>query len=434
MSATRKTKRDFPARASMPRREFLKQSVAAAGVIGGTLTVGACSRVGTAMSVAPARVPGANERISIGIIGAGGRGQALMGEINQLAKDHNVEITAVCDVWKVNLNHTAAAVEKHYGKAPRKFTRFGDLLALDDIHAVVIATPDFAHTPILIEALKAGKDAYVEKPMSLQIANANKALDLARAAKRVVQVGTQRRSDGLHMAAAKTIATGVLGQISRVSASVDFNHPRWARNYADCKEADVDWDAYLFNRPKRPFDPKLLRRWHLYKTCTNGLSGLWMSHYVDALHMIMGVQYPASAVAHGGTYVWKEDREHCDVFHALFDYPEGFLFDWGMSLANSAGTHFSVHGTLGTLDLQTWTLSGAGGAGDKKIQESTKIEREPGESHMGNWLECLRTRRRPNADIQFGHQHAVATIMAAAALHSGQRQVYDPQTRKMHAG
>ena len=141
--------------------------------------------------------------------------------------------------------------------------------------------------------LEAGKDVYVEKPMSIDLEPANKALDLARAGDRVVQAGTQRRSDGQHIAAAKLVATGILGRISRVTAEVDFNEPRWARGYGDCKQADVDWDAYLFNRPKTPFDPRLLRRWHLYKLCTNGLSGLWMSHYADAVHMIVGAKYPA---------------------------------------------------------------------------------------------------------------------------------------------
>ena len=227
----------------------------------------------------------------------------------------------------------------------------------------------------------------------------------------------------------------MLGTISRVSASQDVNHARWARSYDDCKERDVDWDAYLFNREKVPFDPKLLRRWHLYKMCTNGLSGLWMAHYVDAVNMLLGTTYPASAVAHGGIYVWKDGREHADTFHALIEYPEGFLMDWGMGLGNARGTHFTIHGTKATLDAEAWTILSERHAGEKTAgPESRKIASEPNESHMGNWLECLRTRRRPNADIECGHQHAVATIMAAAAHETGRRHVYDPKTREMRAG
>ena len=153
------------------------------------------------------------------------------------------------------------------------------MLTRDDIDAVVIATP--VRAPIMLEALKAGKDVYVEKHMSIELDMANEAVDLARAKERVVQVGTQRRSEGRWRAAQEFLGVQGLGTLTRVSSSVCFNHPRWARDVSDCKAEDVDWDAYLFNREKVPFDPNLIRRWHLYKMCTNGLAGLWMVHLVD---------------------------------------------------------------------------------------------------------------------------------------------------------
>ncbi|MBI5799152.1 MAG: Gfo/Idh/MocA family oxidoreductase [Verrucomicrobia bacterium] len=404
--------------APLARRQFLQRSSAA-----------------TAAAVAApwlSRAAGANERINIGIIGTGGRNGALMGEILNLAAKHNVQVTAVCDVWKKNLHAAAARVQQKAGETPREFTRFQELLALKEVDAVVIATPDFAHGPMLVAALKAGKDVYIEKPMSIELAPANEALDLARTHKRVVQAGTQYRSDGKHRAAAKLLATGVLGQISRISVEMNFNQARWIRDFADCKEADVDWDAFLMGLPQRPFDARLLRQWQLFRFTSNGISGLWMSHYSDIVHLIMNAKYPADVVAHGGTYVWKDGREHTDTFHALLNYPEGFLFSWGMALGNSAGTHFSVHGTKGTMDMHKWIYSSEGGTGDK-IPE-TKLEPEPGPTHMENWLQCLRTRQRPNADIQFGHQHAVATMMAAAALETGRRQKWDAAKREIVAG
>jgi len=379
------------------------------------------------------RVHGANERISLGVIGCGGRGSALLAEVLGLAKSHGVEVVALCDVWKPNIERAADAVAEASGRAPQKTTRFGDLLDLQGIDAVIIATPDFGHTPILIEALQADKDAYVEKPMSLEVPLASRALDLARSRSRVVQAGTQRRSEGAFLAAAKVLAEGTIGKVTRFTVSVNFNEPRWARAFDDCKEADVDWDAYLFNRPKRPFDPKLLRRWQLYKDCTNGLSGLWMSHYADLVSFLTSASYPSSAVSHGGIYLWKDGREHTDVFHTLIEYPEGFLFDWAMSLTNSAGNHFRVHGTLGTMDLDAMTVSPVGARPGEGAKEM-KIAPERNRSHMGNWLECIRSRARPAADIQFGHQHAVATILAAKALESGRRQRYDPKTRSIEEG
>ncbi len=376
---------------------------------------------------------GANDRISVGLIGTGDRCGSHIAELGKLRESSNVEVTAVCDVWKPNREKAAAGVEKLFGKKPFQTSRFGELLARQDVQAVVIATPDFSHTPIMIEALKAGKDVYVEKPMAQTVEEANEALDLARTNERVVQVGTQRRSEGCWKAARKLLSTGALGTVSRVSAANNFNHPRWARKYDNCTEEDVDWAAYLFNRPMVPFDPKLLRRWHLYRMCTNGISGLWMTHLIDACHNVMNASYPNSAVALGGVYVWKDGREHTDTFHALLDYPEGFLFNWGMGLGNASGTHYTLHGLYGTIDMEKKTYSGEGGEEGKEITAGA-LEAIPDENHMANWLDCIRSRQRPNGDIEFGHQHSVATIMAAAALESGQRMRYDREQRRIYPG
>jgi len=406
------------------RRQFLQRGIASGAAAGAAASLVARQAHG--------RVEGAGDRLSIGIIGCGGRAGALMGQIQAAAAEQNCQITAVCDVWKPNLEQAAAKVKGWFGREPRKFTRFNDVLALGDVDAVVVATPDFGHCPIMIAALEAGKDVYCEKPMALEVENANRALDLARANDRVVQVGTQRRSEGRWPAAGAAIAAGTLGKLSRVSVGNFFNQARWARSYDNCKQPDVDWDAYLFNRPKVAFDPRLLRRWHLFKMCTNGISGLWMVHHIDSIHMLTGSTYPNSAVAHGGTYIWKEDREHCDTFHALLDYPEEFLVSWAMGLGNESGTHFTVHGTEGTLDVNTWTVSPDGPKAGKT--PDVKIEGKPNQDHMVNWLECIRSRRRPNADIEYGHQHAVASIMAAKAQETGLRHTYDRKSRTISAG
>ena len=424
--------------------------------------LGAASAGAAAMGALGARsVLGANEKLSVGAVGVGGRGSSLMKGLANVAKKQNVEITAICDVWKPSRDRAAKAVKNWFGKEPRQFSRFQELIALDDLDAVLIATPDYAHTPVMIAALEANKDVYVEKPMSLEIPLANKALDLARAKKRVVQVGTQRRSEGRWHAAHKELATGVLGNITLVdSANFFAPHARWARSFSSCKQADVDWDAFLFNRPKRPFDPKLLRRWHLYKEFTNGLSGLWMAHLVDALHMVMGATYPRSAVSGGGTYQWRDGREHSDLFRTMIDYPpgplspNGFMYTWCMCINNGAGTHYTIHGTEGTVDMYGTltrneklfdangkavtkkvaipglTMTRMGGVSKSKVKDK-QLPGGANQDHMDNWLTCLRTREKPNADIQYGHQHAVATILAAAALHQGRRMVYDADKREM---
>jgi len=393
------------------RRHFLKQT-----------SLGAA-----ALSLSPfvlRGAPGANDRISIGMIGTGDRAQAHVSDLLKNAKNHNIQVTAICDVWKKNRESTAAKIKKASGNEPRTFTKFQELLALNDVDAVVIATPDFGHTPIMLEALAVGKDVYVEKPMSLDLDLANKALALARAKERVVQVGTQRRSDGKHIAAAKEVASGALGKLSRISVAVHFNHARWARAYEDCKEADVDWPAFLMGKGTMPFDAKLLRRWQLYRYCTNGISGLWLPHYADLICFFSGAKYPSRAVSLGGNFIWKDGREHADTFQTILEYPEGFLFDFTMDLGNANGSRFLLHGTRGTLDVDNWTITPEGGTKSSKPEPKT-IAALPATGHMENWLECIRSRKLPAADIQIGQQQTVAVVMSALASETGVRQQFD---------
>lgn len=402
---------------NMSRRKFLAASAVSAGV-------GVCFQHAGGS---------ANDRISIGIVGAGERGSALLEEIAGLRESHNVTVTGVCDVWKTPLNRGAEYVQAHFGAAPYTTTRFGELLVRDDIDAIVIATPDFAHAPILIEAIKSHKDVYVEKPMAMEINEATEAVALAESHKSVVQVGTQWRSVGLFKAAQAYLKKQELGHISRISAAMSFNSPRWprVRDLSRCRREDVDWQAYLFNRPMQDFDPKLLCHWHLYRMFTTGLPGLWMSHFVDMVNMLTGASYPSSAVALGGNYVWKDGRETTDVFHALLDYPEGFLFDWVMSLTNAYSNYFNFYGRYGTLRLlPEYAYSGEGGEEGKQI-EAGALEQQADESHMANWFDCIRQRQRPRADILCGHQHSVAAIMATKSLDSGERISYDPVRQQL---
>ena len=404
---------------SLSRRRFVQS-----GVVAGSAAV--VSRV----SVSRAGVD-ANDRIQVGVVGQGGRGSYHVGWVAKHAKKCNATITAVCDVWQPNLSRGAAKVQDLFGQTPKTTTRYADMIAMDDLDAIIVATPDFSHMKIALSALEAGKDVYIEKPMSLTVEEANQALDLTREKKAVVQIGTQRRSDGSIHAMRKLMETNILGQVSRVSMEYNFNGPRWLRDFSDCKQKDVDWDAFLLDLPKREFDPRLLRRWHLFKECTNGISGLWLPHFSDGTNAILGSTYPRSAVTLGGTYVWKEDREHCDTYRTLLDYPEDFLMSWGFALGNESGRYWTIHGTKGTLDALGGTISPNGGK-HSAIKEH-KIEPLPNESHMENWLNCIRSRKTPNASIETGHQHSITAIMAAQALHTGRRHTYDPKARTVKA-
>jgi len=408
-------------REQITRRDFVARTAAAGLALGAT------------KMVAQDKPRGANERLRIGIIGCGGRGGGLMSEIQKFGKDLNAEITAVCDTYRPNLNSAATKVEKWFGRKPFTTTNYEELLAQKDVDAVTVATPDFAHGPQLIAAMRAGKDVYVEKPMCSRLEEANEALRLAKETKRIVQAGTQRRSDGRHMAAAELIRSGALGTLSKVTMAMCVNAPRWRRDFSKIKEADVDWKRFLMHLPDRPFNASQFLQWHLYKDFTLGLPGLWMSHFIDLIPWFTGDPFPKSVVSHGGVYVWH-DREHADTFQTLLEYPKGFLVSWEMRLGNSAGVCCLFYGTNGTLDAEKWKLSGEGGAGDKKIKEETVIKPQPTTHHMQNWLECVRSRQAPRADINAGYQHSIAGIMSAQALWSGRRQVFDPKTQTIRDG
>ncbi len=373
------------------------------------------SFVGSSLPAAlAARAYGANDRIRIGIIGAGNRGRALMKEIEK-ARDLNVAVTAICDIWRPNRERAVEEAKKAWGAAPRSTADYQELLSWDSIDAVVISAPDFTHSIMLKHAVEAGKDAYCEKPMGVVFSEAKAAYLAVKRTGRVVQIGTQRRSDGRYIAAAKLVRSGALGKVTRVETSVNFFQPRWRRSFEDVKPEDLDWDRFYLGRPKRPFDPRRFRQWQLFREFTNGIPGLWMSHFIDLVPWFLGDPYPAGAVAKGGVYYWKDGRETYDVFHALLDYPTEVLVEFAMSLTNSEGNRNRWHGSRGTLDMDRFVLSGAGSKAEDRIEKPIEIQPEPVNSHMANFIECVRSRGRPRADIEAGFSHAVAGCMAALA-------------------
>jgi len=405
----------------LSRREFLaKSAIGAAGLV-----------VASAGSFVPAEAFGANDKISIGMIGVGTRGGQLLNDIKAVDKDQNVEVTAICDTWRVRREQIAAQVKQRYGKDPRVFSNYEDLLALKDVDAVVIATPDFAHAKILADAIKAGKDVYIEKPMAMDLDEANAAMDANASAKRVIQVGTQRRSEGAWKAAAKLVQSGVLGTISRVEIGWNDSGPRWRKNVSNIKPEDVDWKQFLMGHPDRPFDPHRYAEWQLYREFTNGPMAVLGAHYFDVALWVMNAKFPSTAVANGGIYVWKDGREHEDTVYAILDFHEGFAMRYLTGLGNSADAGLALYGTNGVFRESTWSITGSGGHGPKVIKEEIKVAREPNESHMGNWLKCIRTRQATNAPIEVGYQHSVCTIIAEKALRSGRKMKYLPVLRRI---
>jgi len=381
------------------------------------------------------RAMGANHRLRIGLIGCGGRGNSLMGDVEKLAESHNVEVVALCDVWKVNLEKTTNRVKEKTGQTPFSCSRFEELLARPEVDAVLIATSDHAHSPILAAAARAKKHAYCEKPMAARMEDAIDAADAVKENGTTVQIGTQYRSVGGHKATAKLIQSGVLGTISEIDTTYHRNVGSWNRDYSDVRKEDVDWEQYLMGQTDRPFDPRRFRCWHLFRDYTSGLPGLLGSHVVDLGVWFADDPFPKNGAALGGVYVWKDGREHCDTIECLWEFPKGFLLRYSTRLGNNWPTpQVTVYGTNGTFDTTSGKASPEGGEGEKKLAGEISAEPEPSDNHMANFLECIRTGKTPNASIDAGYAHSVITILGSEAQRLGTRLVYDPEKREIRAG
>ncbi len=389
-------------------------------------------------------IRGANDKIRVANVGCGRRG--LLKELMQIKDDANIEVAAVCDIWRQRREKAAADVKEFTGKAPDQVAEFAKVLARKDIDAVVIGTPDHLHCTMLIEAIKAGKDVYVEKPLAMNMKELIAAYDAVKKSDRVVQVGTQMRSYPQSAGARQIITSGGIGKILKVEQVRNGYKPYWmsygSKEFADMEltEADTDWKAFLGPRKNRPFDADQYRGWFGYRDFSSGPHTNLMAHFIDMVHFATDAKFPKRAVALGGTYLWKEKFDAPDSVEVAFDYAEGFIVRYTSMFGNSAGNLAKWYGTRGTLDAKNlgakahWTISGEGsGEPDKLKAESQVPENEP-VHHMKNWIDSVRSRKDPIAPIDAAYGHSVACIMAEESMVTGKRLVYDHSKRALHAG
>jgi predicted dehydrogenase len=425
------------------RRDFLEKSAA---VVAGSMVVPS-----TALSYE--NIVGANDRISLGHIGIGNRGGDLDQIASKLKTSHHVEMTAVCDLWKVNREKAAATNAGYYGRTPRAVQHFEDLLAMKDIDGVLISTPEHSHSPILKMVTEAGKDAYVEKPMGNVLSEARAARDAVLQAKTIVQVGTQHRSEPYQQAAHDVVRSGALGDISKIEIVWNYHGPRWRGRpeVKQIREQDTDWSKWLLTKPARPFDPQRYFEFRLYREFSSGIPDQWMSHAIDVVHWFMDENFPTSVVAHGGVFAWHDGRENADTFEALLEYPKGFLVSYSTSFGNDAPSFTRYMGKKATLI----NIGGEGSPRYQQVEEKgtheddTDIDQKrqskyislPGEKgmppmgiddltldHMGNWFECMRSRKQPHASVHEGYAHSVACMMAAESYWTGRKIFWDAKT------
>jgi predicted dehydrogenase len=439
------------------RRDFLKSGAAA---------VAASAVSWNAKSYA--QIMGANDRVRVGIVGCGDRmKQGDLPAFQKHADELNFKIVAVSDIWNRRREEGADFIQKLCGNRPDPVRNNDELYARKDVDAVIIATADFQHAYHGTEAVNAGRDVYLEKPVAHTMADARMVLNAVKKSGRIVQVGTQRRSTPSYMKAAEYIKSGQFGDIVMVEMTWNVNQPgRWRRPDVVplLKEEDTDWKRYLLNRTVVPFDARKYLEFRLFWPYSSGIPDQWLVHQIDTVHWFTGLPHPRSCVANGGIYLWKDGRTNWDTMTAVFDYgpldddAKGFQVQYTSRFTNSAGGVKELYySNGGMLDMETQKVTPNGGlsahsAAEMEMKanllpsfsllESADPVATDADTHgdpqtsanMRNWMECVRSRKTPNAPIDAGYSHSIALCMNVAAIQTGLKVTFDDKTQQVLAG
>ncbi|HLS28920.1 MAG TPA: Gfo/Idh/MocA family oxidoreductase [Opitutales bacterium] len=411
------------------RRQFLKTSTFA--LAGAAL---AKPLAWTSQSAAPT-ASASQKRLGVALIGCGSYGGRLLRECLQNHVSWQIDFPAVCDVWRPQSEAAADAIESATGKRPKIFSRYSDVLAMDEVDCVIIATPDFSHTSILVAAAYAGKQIYVEKPLAISLEQADAALNAVLQNNTILQVGTQFRSLPQFAEAARLVQDGALGKILKVDTIYNRKEFRWdQRDTSDVDEKDVDWEQFLMQLPPRPFDARQLRMWRLYRDYTAGITGLLGTHVIDIAHWLTDSGPPVSAT---GIEAWLigQESETADFQECLFTYENGMVLNSSCRSGNSEPrSQINFYGTKGTLHCPfstgaTLTLSPDGASDDDPV-EAREIRPAAAPGHLENWFDCIRKgTTKTNADIYAGYAHAVTATLATQSAREGRRIHFEPSTK-----
>ncbi len=375
------------------------------------------------------RVVGANDTLQLGVIGVGDRGRS---DMNLFLANPKVRVTALCDIY-------AEQIEKARQRVPdaKGFSDHRKLLEMKDLDAVLIATPDHWHASCAIDSLNAGKDVYVEKPLTLTIEEGPAIIKAARVNERVCQVGMQQRS-GKHYLQAKAeyFDTGKLGKITLARTWWHGNsyHLRKAPESLQQKPASLDWPRFLGSLKWRDWDPQQYYNWRAYLDYGGGQVTDLFTHWIDVVHMFTGQEIPKSASAAGGVYAYKDGRTAPDTINVLLEYPADLTATFEATLAPGiSGAAIEICGTEGRLliDRQHFEFKARGA-------RPVVVNAEKGTGgdsltfdHVSNFLECVHTRHRPNGDVLIGHRSAQASHLGNIAYIQKRRLDFDPQREEI---
>jgi len=374
-----------------------------------------------------------SDEIAVGLIGAGGRGTLLM---RTFQSEPSVRIAAVCDVYEPNLERALSLAGKAQGRTPTAYRDYRRLLEDKEIHAVIIATPEHWHHRMVLDALAAGKDVYVEKPLCQTPEQGVELMEAESRSRQIVQVGMQRRSYDLYQQAREVVAAGTLCPVRMIRSW-------WLNNYLRSKpvsqlEGKLDWEQWQGPAPRRPFDANRFRHWRFYYDYAGGIVADQCAHVFDGMHMLMNASFPLAVTAAAGKphHPAYETPESVVV---VAEYPEDFI---GVFSINYAAMRYKTQNDqLNQLDGDRARMD-IGREEFKVFLEGSEetpamVKRsERGFAyatvlHVRNFLECVRSRRAPTAPIRLGFQVALVVQMANLSLRHGRRVKWNAASRRV---
>ena len=388
--------------------------------------MGTVAGAGVGAMVAPSLTAGtgAGDTINVGFIGMGGRGSHLLDETLKLA-DKKVKPVAVCDVYQVRLK---AAQEKAKLPDGAAYADFRKLLAQPDLDAVVIATPDHWHAPMALEAIKAGKDIYLEKPFTHTYKEAQEVKDAAEKDKRVVQIGVNSCSESLWRDAYKLIEAGKIGKVLLTTAHHSRNSKGGEWNYDIDKAADpnknLDWTGFLGAAPKTSWSPERFFRWRKYWDYSGGIASDLFFHQLTHLMVALdgdSPEFPRRVSALGGIYQFW-DREVPDTFSVQIDYPSNHTVVLMASMANDFGIPEAIRGHEGTIvfDGDKLALHYQKSVVGEREAVTVENQRKGGAlEHLENFYACMRDRKKPACDVELAYKIQVAVDMMVMSFREG---------------
>ena len=364
-----------------------------------------------------------SDQVTLGVIGSGGRGTFVM---SVFQKDPALRVSAICDVYEPNLENAISVASKVLGTHPKVYRNYRELLADKDVQAVLIATPEHWHYQMVLDALAAGKDVYVEKPLCQTPVQGVALVEAERKTKQIVQVGMQRRSYDLFKEGRAIVAAGKLGTVRMVRTW-------WLNNYLGGAPATklagpLDWEQWQGPAPRRSLDPDRFRNWRLYSDYAGGIVADQGAHIFDGIQMLMAAGFPSAVTAAAGK-PHKQGVDQPESVVAIAEYPEDFV---GVFTVNYAAMQYKsrndqlnqLDGDQGRMDIGREDLKVFLKGAEEQAAIEKKSEKGFGwatDLHVQNFLECVRTRQTPAAPMKLAFQAALVVQMANLSLQHGRR-------------